>query len=110
MSKQQLKVVGNSIHLMEAYDKVTGKATYADDMQAEVFVKILGSPHAHGKRFRSDAEPILPLSWHRIILDVEYAGVLSKFRLALFDGSLQRVHGTRWRQQLEFDRCTTRPE
>ena len=47
MAKEKMKIVGKSIPVREAYDKVMGRAEFVDDMKAELFVKILGSPHAH---------------------------------------------------------------
>ena len=43
------KVIGKDVPILEARDKVTGRAEYVDDMKAELFVKILGSPHAHAR-------------------------------------------------------------
>ena len=49
MAKEAMKVIGKAVPILEARDKVTGRAEYVDDMKAELFVKILGSPHAHAR-------------------------------------------------------------
>jgi len=49
MAKEAMKIIGKSIPVMEARDKVTGRTVYVDDMKAELFIKILGSPHAHAR-------------------------------------------------------------
>jgi len=49
MARETMKVIGKAIPVMEARDKVTGRTVYVDDMKAELFVKILGSPHAHAR-------------------------------------------------------------
>lgn len=47
MTEEKLKVVGKSIPIREARSKVTGRAKFVDDMKAELYVKVLGSPHPH---------------------------------------------------------------
>ncbi len=42
-----MRTIGKSPPILEARDKVTGRAKYVEDMPADVFVKILGSPHPH---------------------------------------------------------------
>lgn len=42
-----MQTVGKSIPMLRARDKVTGRAVYTDDMRSDLFIKILGSPHAH---------------------------------------------------------------
>jgi len=49
MAREAMKVIGKSVPIMEARDKVTGRAEFVDDMKAELFVKILSSPHAHAR-------------------------------------------------------------
>jgi len=44
MTIEATKVIGKAVPILEARDKVTGRAEYVDDMKAELFVKILGSP------------------------------------------------------------------
>ncbi len=44
---EELKVVGKSVPILEAREKITGRAKYVEDMEAELHVKILGSPHPH---------------------------------------------------------------
>ena len=44
---EKLKVVGKSVPILEAREKITGRAKYVEDMEAELFVKILPSPHPH---------------------------------------------------------------
>ncbi len=40
-------VIGKGVPILEAHEKVTGRAKFVDDMDAELFVKILESPHPH---------------------------------------------------------------
>jgi xanthine dehydrogenase molybdenum-binding subunit len=47
MASEDLKVIGKSIPIREARNKVTGRAEFVDDMEAELYVKVLGSPHPH---------------------------------------------------------------
>ena len=49
MAKEKMKVIGKSVPIMEARDKVRGRSQFIDDMKAELFVKILGSPYAHAR-------------------------------------------------------------
>ena len=49
MTIEATKVIGKAVPILEARDKVTGRAEYVDDMKAELFVKILGSPLAHAR-------------------------------------------------------------
>ena len=42
-----MQIIGKSIPIREARDKVTGRAEFVDDMKAELYVKVLGSPHPH---------------------------------------------------------------
>lgn len=49
MTKEAMKIIGKSVPILEARDKVTGRTEYVDDLKAELFVKILGSPHAHAR-------------------------------------------------------------
>jgi len=44
---EELKVVGKSVPLRGAEELATGKAKFVDDMPAELYVKVLGSPHPH---------------------------------------------------------------
>ncbi len=44
---KELKVVGKSILMRGSEELVTGKAEFVADMPAELYVKVLGSPHAH---------------------------------------------------------------
>jgi len=44
---KETRVIGKSIPRKGAYELVTGKAKFVDDMPAELHVKILGSPYAH---------------------------------------------------------------
>jgi len=41
------RVIGKSVPVREARDKVTGRARFVDDLKADLFIKILGSPHPH---------------------------------------------------------------
>lgn len=68
MGKRELKAVGKSIPVMEACDKVTGRAVYVDDMRADLFVKILGSPHAHALVKNIDTQEAEKLPGVRAIL------------------------------------------
>jgi putative selenate reductase molybdopterin-binding subunit len=47
MINDEGKIVGKSVPVMEARDKVTGRSKFVDDLVPELFVKVLGSPHAH---------------------------------------------------------------
>jgi 4-hydroxybenzoyl-CoA reductase subunit alpha len=49
--EKDFNVVGKSLPRVDAHEKVTGKATYVDDMvmQNMLYGKILRSPHAHAK-------------------------------------------------------------
>jgi len=49
MAQEVMKVIGKSVPILEARDKVTGRTEYIDDMKTELFVKILRSPHAHAR-------------------------------------------------------------
>jgi CO/xanthine dehydrogenase Mo-binding subunit len=49
MTIEATKVIGKAVPILEARDKVTGRAEYVDDMKADLFVKILGSPHADAR-------------------------------------------------------------
>lgn len=47
MAKQEFKVIGKSVPIMEARERVLGICKYVDDMVAELHVKILRSPYPH---------------------------------------------------------------
>ena len=47
MRGNKLNVVGQSVPMRGAVELVTGKAEFVDDLAAELYVKILGSPHPH---------------------------------------------------------------
>jgi len=47
MAKEVMRVIGKSVPITEARDKVTGRSKFVDDMKAELCAKILGSPHPH---------------------------------------------------------------
>jgi len=49
MQKDKLRVIGKPVPLMEAYEKVTGKCEYVNDIKLGpvLHVKILRSPHPH---------------------------------------------------------------
>ena len=49
MTQEAMKIIGKAVPIREARDKVTGRTEYIDDMKAELFVKILRSPHAHAR-------------------------------------------------------------
>ena len=49
MAKEEMKVIGKSVPTMEVRDKVTGRSQFVDDLKAELFAKILGSPYAHAR-------------------------------------------------------------
>lgn len=44
-----MKTVGKSLPIIDARDKVTGGAIYTDDLKSDLYIKILGSPHAHAR-------------------------------------------------------------
>ena len=49
MAQEAMKVIGKAVPMLEARDKVRGRSQFVDDMKADLFVKILGSPHAHAR-------------------------------------------------------------
>jgi len=49
MSKKKFQYIGKSIPPKELYEKVTGKFQYVGDMHAELYGKILRSPHPHAR-------------------------------------------------------------
>lgn len=49
MINKEVKIIGKSIPIMEACDKVTGRSKFVDDLAPEFFVKILGSPYPHAR-------------------------------------------------------------
>jgi len=53
---EKYSTVGKSIHRIDALEKVTGRATYGDDMRFPDLLhgKVLRSPHAHAKITRID--------------------------------------------------------
>ena len=52
----ELSVVGKSVERLDAWEKVTGKASYVYDMYLHdmLFTKCLRSPYAHAKIIRID--------------------------------------------------------
>jgi xanthine dehydrogenase molybdenum-binding subunit len=54
MLKDKTEILGKAIPTFEVRDKVTGRSKFVDDMPAELFVKILGSPHPHAAIKRID--------------------------------------------------------
>ena len=49
MVKDSIKVIGQSVPLMEANERVSGKYRYVADIPAELYVKILRSPYPHAR-------------------------------------------------------------
>jgi len=47
--EERIKLIGQPVSLMEATEKVSGRYKYVDDMPAELYVKILRSPHPHSR-------------------------------------------------------------
>ena len=56
-----MRTIGKSPPIREARDKVTGRAKYVDDMPADSFVKILGSPHPHARVRSIDASAAMQI-------------------------------------------------
>lgn len=48
-TKISFDVIGKSLPLMDALEKVTGEAKYVDDMEAKLCTKILRSPYPHAR-------------------------------------------------------------
>jgi len=65
---RQLKVVGKSVPILEAREKITGRAKYVEDMEAELFVKILASPHPHAMVKNIDTRAVEELDGVEAIL------------------------------------------
>lgn len=58
MSDKEFKIVGKSIPPLEVFEKVTGRFQYVDDLPAELYAKILRSPHAHARIRRIDTSKV----------------------------------------------------
>jgi xanthine dehydrogenase molybdenum-binding subunit len=66
-----MRTIGTSPPIREARDKVTGRAKYVDDMAADLFVKILGSPHPHARVRSIDVGPAMQIEGVEAILTHE---------------------------------------
>ncbi len=64
-------VIGRSVPLREARDKVTGRARFVDDLRTDLSVKILGSPHPHAMIQRIDTSRAEQLEGVRAVLTHE---------------------------------------
>jgi len=71
MAEEELKVIGKLVPVMEARDKVTGRTEFVDDIKAELFVKILGSPHAHAMIKSIDTSRAQKLAGVKAVLTYE---------------------------------------
>ena len=58
MKHEDFKVIGKSIPPSESFNKVTGQFKYVGDMQAELYGKILRSPHPHARIKRIDTTKV----------------------------------------------------
>ncbi|MFL5660364.1 MAG: xanthine dehydrogenase family protein molybdopterin-binding subunit, partial [Ktedonobacteraceae bacterium] len=63
MSKQRHTIIGSPRPKVDAYDKVTGRAVYADDIMLPrmLYGRILRSPHAHARILSIDTSQALAL-------------------------------------------------
>ena len=61
-------VIGKSVPVREARDKVTGRARFVDDLEADLFIKILGSPHPHAIITKIDTRPAEALDGVQAVL------------------------------------------
>ena len=68
MSKEEFHYVGKSIPPKELFEKVTGRFQYVGDMHAELYGKILRSPHPHALIKRIDASKVEKLSGVEAVL------------------------------------------
>jgi xanthine dehydrogenase molybdenum-binding subunit len=68
MSKEEFQYVGKSIPPKELFEKVTGRFQYVGDMHAELYGKILRSPHPHARIKRIDASMVERLSGVEAVL------------------------------------------
>lgn len=58
MSKEGFQYIGKSIPPRELFEKVTGRFQYVGDMPAELYGKILRSPHPHARIKRIDTRRV----------------------------------------------------
>src|SRR4030042_1513022 len=58
MTEKELKIVGKTIPPLEVFEKVSGRFQYVDDLSAELYAKILRSPHAHARIKRIDTSKV----------------------------------------------------
>ncbi len=63
MSKRPRAIIGSPRPKVDAYDKVTGRALYADDIMLPrmLYGRILRSPHAHARILSIDTSQALAL-------------------------------------------------
>jgi CO/xanthine dehydrogenase Mo-binding subunit len=59
---KNFKVIGKSIPPSESFDKATGRFQYVGDIQAELYGKILRSPHPHARIKHIDTSKVEKLS------------------------------------------------
>jgi xanthine dehydrogenase molybdenum-binding subunit len=68
MSKEEFQYIGKSIPPRELYEKVTGKFQYVGDLHAELYGKILRSPHPHARIKHIDTSRVEKLSGVEAVL------------------------------------------
>lgn len=68
--KKEYSVLGQSLPRVDSWDKVTGKATYVDDMVLPnmLYGKILRSPHAHAKILSIDVSEAQKLTGVKAVI------------------------------------------
>jgi CO/xanthine dehydrogenase Mo-binding subunit len=66
----EFEVIGKSLPRVDAFDRVTGKATYTDDIKLHnmLYGKVLGSPYAHAKILNIDKSRAEKLSGVKAII------------------------------------------
>src|SRR6185437_4163318 len=79
-ANDQLAVVGRDVSRVDAMSKVTGRATYTDDLYLPgmLFAAVLRSPHAHARVRRIDVSRVASVAGVRAVLchrDVPKAGL-----------------------------------
>jgi len=95
----KLSVVGKSVPIKDARDKVTGSLKYAVDLQAPgmVFGKILRSPHAHAKIKRIDSSKaeafpgVLGVVCYQDAPDLDWNSCWFNYRGHIFDEKVRFV-------------------
>jgi xanthine dehydrogenase molybdenum-binding subunit len=68
MSKEEFQYIGKSIPPTELYEKVTGEFQYVGDLHAELYGKILRSPHPHARISHIDTSRVEKLTGVEAVL------------------------------------------